>query len=305
MSEVASKCAKSYTIVTIKIRKKPTPISVASIFLIIFIVVIGFGAYAQIQKNSAESTRPRLVFSDEFSSAAIDKDVWSTCYYWYRASFDGCTNYGNNELQWYRNYQTNIEDGHLVLTAKKEGVLADARNGEEKYYPYTSGMISTGATKDSSKAPIYFRYGYFEAHAYAPEGKGLWSAFWLLPNDETWPPEIDIMEILGDRPNELLNTYFVRDSNGNVDKNTSTHSSVNKLAGEWHTYGLDWQNGRIDWYLDGEKVRSVSSDSVPDEKMILVFNLAVGGDLPGSPDEKTVFPSSMLVDYVRVYDKKY
>ena len=40
-----------------------------------------------------------------------------------------------------------------------------------------------------------------------------------------------------------------------------------------------------------------------DHPFFLLLNVAVGGDWPGNPDASTVFPQTMLVDYVRVYGR--
>jgi beta-glucanase (GH16 family) len=34
------------------------------------------------------------------------------------------------------------------------------------------------------------------------------------------------------------------------------------------------------------------------------LNLAVGGNWPGDPDATTLFPQTMVVDYVRVYRRE-
>ncbi|EKB47217.1 Glucan endo-1,3-beta-glucosidase A1 precursor [Cecembia lonarensis LW9] len=72
------------------------------------------------------------------------------------------------------------------------------------------------------------------------------------------------------------------------------------LAGGWHTIGLDWSPGRLDFILDGKRVWRLDGKEVPDEPMYLVMNLAVGGEYPGDPDQSTRFPATMSIDHVRI-----
>jgi beta-glucanase (GH16 family) len=70
-----------------------------------------------------------------------------------------------------------------------------------------------------------------------------------------------------------------------------------------------WFKGKVQFYVDDPTNiyatfnTSNFNGSWPFDQgpMFIILNLAVGGDWPGSPDATTVFPSSMLVDYVRIY----
>jgi beta-glucanase (GH16 family) len=243
-----------------------------------------------------------LAFSDEFESNELNKDRWSTCYDWFSEEFGGCSNNGNNELQWYRDSQARVDNGFLELKAEKEDSAA-LINGEQKYYYYKSGMVSSGRTTTNSEVKFQAKYGYYEARIKVPLGTGLWPAFWLLPTNQKWPPEIDVMEVLGDKPESVLMTYYWPDANGLPQKDNSQYIR-NTSADQWHTYAVNWQPGTIDWYIDGQMRKSVTSDKVPDTEMQIILNLAVGGNLPGWPDEKTVFPATMYVDYMRYYALK-
>ena len=86
----------------------------------------------------------------------------------------------------------------------------------------------------------------------------------------------------------------------------STSSSPAVTAVVLHD--LNWTTTGITWYLDGVAFLAVSKASLPaadvwefDKPHILLLNMAVGGSVPGSPDATTVFPATMLVDWVRYY----
>lgn len=153
-------------------------------------------------------------------------------------------------------------------------------------YAYMSGVITTQPSFSQT-------YGYFEMRARLPRGKGLWPAFWLLPADLSWPPEIDVMESIGD-PSQAFVT---------------THSKVRKLEGferriapdMFHVFAASWDERNVIWYIDG---REVGRHPTPDDMhkpMFMLANLAVGGHWPGSPDASTRFPAKYEIDYIRAY----
>ncbi|MFZ1250584.1 MAG: glycoside hydrolase family 16 protein [Candidatus Microsaccharimonas sp.] len=246
-----------------------------------------------------------LLFSDEFNGTTVDETKWNYCYDNYSAEYDGCTNFGNWEDEWYKKSQVAQRDGNLVLTAERKPI--DAPTSVEGYihtYPFTSGMVSTGAKDANSKPKHEFGYGYYEAKIFIPSGQAIWPAFWILPTDRSWPPEIDFMEVLGQKPNELLATYHWRNAEDKVIHETTWHDAGTDLSLGWHTYAGNWQEGRIDWYLDDKLIKTETGENIPSKKMQIILNLAVGGNLPGKSDASTPDKATMLVDYVRVYDKK-
>lgn len=199
----------------------------------------------------------------------------------------------NNELQFYTPDAVTVADGYLHVLARKQ---ESDYQGRPRHY--TSGLLNTQHKLD-------VRYGRFDIRFKVPAGKGLWPAFWMLPTSGAWPPEIDWMEILGHTP-EIL--YITNHFGKHVNNNHPSHGPKKFEARNpdfsegFHTLTGIWSATELVCYVDGVK-SSVSIEGVPDEKMFLILNLAVGGDWPGNPDEKTVFPAEMLVDYVRVYQK--
>ena len=248
-----------------------------------------------------------MVWSDEFDGSALDTDNWNV------QSGDGSefglTAWGNNEEEWYQADNITVTDGNLVITAK-----AEASNG----YPYTSGRM-----RSDNKVDI--KYGRIEARVKTPIGQGLWSAFWMLPTDSAyggWASggEIDIMEAVS--PGEADDiTYGTLHYGMPWPLNTSAGGNADRSPiDEFHTYAIEWEQGEIRWFIDDIHYATVTSDtwwsyfygddeqgyvSAPDapfnQEFHLLFNLAVGGNWPGSPNADTVFPAEMLVDYVRVY----
>lgn len=241
--------------------------------------------------------RFELVFSDDFDGDTLDLSRWTTCYWWDK---NGCTNLGNNELEWYMPQNVSVAGGTLRLTARREDVVG----WEGRIFPYTSGMVTTGRYYEEDPSAIRFDAvrGIFEMRARVPSGQGLWPAFWMLPSSRESKPEIDIMELLGHRPGRLELHFHYRDDAGDS-TNVGHKVETSDLSADWHTYGVEWRSRDIVWYLDGQEVWRYDDDEgrVPDEPMYLLINLAVGGDWPGAPDATTDFPAVMEVDYVRAW----
>ncbi len=245
-----------------------------------------------------EPTQPgrELIFADEFSGSSLDRSKWDACYPWGNeggyGGFHGtgnCYNRSTGETQLYLPENITVSDGTLKLTAKRETVTRNS-----KTFSYTSGMI---ASHPEFGGGFTTRYGYLEASIKMPKGKGLWPAFWTLPYPVSWPPEIDITEVLGDSITTHRMHYHYTGSDGR-------NASVGKnyvgpdLSADFHTYAVDWRPGLITWYFDGKEVFR-TTQSVTDDPMYLLLNLAVDG-WAGTPDNN-VFPATMSVDFVRVY----
>jgi beta-glucanase (GH16 family) len=218
--------------------------------------------------GSSDDNAWTLVWADEFDKPNINLEYWSRV--------DRKDNF-NNELQYYIPANAFIRNGCLVLTAKKE---------DRENMKYTSGMVQT-------QNKLLFRYGLIEARIKLPTEPGLLSALWLLGEQDT--EEIDVMEMAGCEPGVI---YGVSHYN-NCSKKTYG-SILNDSPEEFHVYACEWGEEDIKWYLDG-KLFYETTTGVPSDNMFIVLTLAVGGDWPGPPDNTTVFPASMEVDYIRLY----
>jgi beta-glucanase (GH16 family) len=239
-----------------------------------------------------------MIFHDEFNGTALDTSKWTTCYFNFTVG-NGC-DHNQGELELYQPDDVFVSNGTLKLRAERRTNIAS--NG--KTYNYTSGMITTGPTTFNSKDTRFaFQYGYMEMRAKVPDGTGLWPAFWTLPSDLSWPPEIDVFEILGNAPNVINMHYHYPNATGG-DSDSGAHWAGPDFSATWHTYAVDWEPDAITWYVDGIERRSYTDTShIVSKPMYLIANLAVGGDWPGPPDRTTRFPSYFEIDYVRVWKR--
>lgn len=241
----------------------------------------------------------RKVFGDEFDRSSLDRGRWTTCYWW---DDDGCTNSGNNERQWYRRGNVSVDNGVLRLTARRQAV----RGSDGRTYPFTSGMVTTGRSTDRLSQPprFAFRYGRVEARMRLPEGQGLWAAMWMLPVSHRSDPEIDVVEVLGHTPRLVRAHFHFTDGDGR-ERKPGGGLRLPDTTAKWHRYTLDWSPEQLVWYVDGRRMWTFKREQyVPRERMYLIFNLAVGGDWPGSPNAATSFPAAVVVDYVRVWKRR-
>ena len=218
------------------------------------------------------------VWGDDFDGARLDNNKWT--------SFQTGNNY-NNELQHYMYDEVWLHDGALTLNSRRR-----AFTGPDGAREYTSGKVST-ARKFS------FLYGTVEMRAKMPAGRGVWPAFWMLPaSEKSWPPEIDIFEMLGHEPHTLyLSNHRGLWPNHKADSTSFTGPDFSE---NFHTYTLEWAPGWLRWKIDGITRKEVTTD-VPNQPMYLILNTAVGGKWPGAPDQGTVFPQHFRIDYIHVY----
>jgi len=153
-------------------------------------------------------------------------------------------------------------------------------------YPYVSGLISTQPSFSQT-------YGYFEMRAELPHGKGLWPAFWMLPKDDSWPPELDIVESIGN-PSHVFMTAHSKHGR-------SAGAEAHITPDVFHTFAVSWDPRNLIWYIDGDEAGRVPTPEDMHKPMYLLANLAVGGNWPGAPDTSTHFPAKLMIDYIRAY----
>ncbi len=236
-----------------------------------------------------------LVLEDEFTvDGAPDNTLWN---------FDigkgpNGDGWGNNELQYYTNRPENIvvENGMLKITAIRELYLGSA---------FTSAKITT-------KGKFEQQYGRFEARMKLPSGKGLWPAFWMLGNNidtVTWPQcgEIDIMENRGSQPVTISGALHGPGYSGGAAIIKAYSFPNSRVDADFHVYGVEWGPKYVNFYVDDVLYNQLTPEKVTGEWVFnsnpfyMILNLAVGGNFDGSPNSQTIFPQTMLVDYVRVY----
>lgn len=181
-----------------------------------------------------------------------------------------------------------VKDGILTVTAKP--ATADVLPYIDGH-TWTSGLLTT-------KFTFAQQYGFFEIRAALPAGQGLWPAFWLLPTDNTWPPELDVFEMLGKDPNVVyLSTHGIEKG-----ANTLAQDRAVLDTTQFHTYGVDWNKDRVIYYIDGVEVATQQTPAVMNKEMYMLVNLAVGGNGSwGGAADATTPIGEMKVDYVRAY----
>ena len=232
-----------------------------------------------------------LAWSDEFEGTALDAAYWNA-----EVNGDGG---GNNELQYYRSQNAYLREGLLVIEARREDF-----GGKN----YTSARLTT-------EDKFEFKYGRIDIRAALPTGQGLWPALWMLGanfKEVGWPRsgEIDIMELVGQDNDRVFGTVHW-DNNGSKAQYPTSGGGFEVSNGEtfnnqYHVFSLAWSESGLEWFVDGERYQTfdINNGAGLDafrKAFFLIFNIAVGGNLPGSPNGDTEFPQYMHVDYVRVY----
>jgi beta-glucanase (GH16 family) len=240
-----------------------------------------------------------LSWSDEFDGPGLDSTKWV---------YDiGAKKWGNAELEYYTDRPENLslKDGNLVITARQEKTF----DADHVAWNYTSARIKTLGKFSQT-------YGRFEARMKLPAGQGMWPAFWMLGDNIEkvgWQHcgEMDIMENLGKEPSIVYGTIHGPGYLG--EGGLESHYTLpggKHFSDDFHVFALEWEPEAIRFYVDNDLYVTRTLADIPagkkwvfDHPFFLLLNLAVGGDWPGNPDTTTIFPQTMLVDYVRVYKK--
>jgi len=263
------------------------------------VVLFALPLYAQ-----APTSKPHWVlsWSDEFNllnGSTVDRTRWTPA--------AGGNGWGNHELEYYTNRLKNvyIKDGNLVIMARREKYTG----ADKVTRSYTSARLQT-------KRKFAQAYGRFEARIKLPYGQGIWPAFWLLGNDMDkvdWPDcgEIDIMENVGHERSAVHGTIHGPGySGGGGISATYTLAGQRRFSDAFHVFAVEWEPNAIRFYVDKDLYATRTPADLPtgkkwvfDHPFFILLNLAVGGDWPKYPDRSTVFPQTMLVDYVRVYQR--
>ena len=205
----------------------------------------------------------------------------------------------NNELQFYTNNPKNvrIEDGKLIIEVHQEN---------HEGCMYTSARLKTEGLQS-------WTFGRFEAKIKVPSGKGIWPAFWMLGDDirtNLWPScgEIDIMEIAGKDPSAVHGTVHGPEYCGGEGIGGTYRLPDEAPANDFHVYAVEWTESSIRWYLDSTEFFSLEASELAkrgcrwvfDHPFHILLNVAVGGGFGGEPDESTIFPQRMEIEYIRI-----
>lgn len=233
-----------------------------------------------------------LVWQDEFNGDALSND-WT-----YEVKSSGWV---NNELQ---NYVKNPVDGKYTVEVKNGLLNINCFKGSD-------GKVYSG--RIYAKANTGWTYGYIEAKINLPSGKGTWPAFWMMPvNFKSWPDdgEMDIMEEVGAVPNEVSSSLHAKGHYHVEGTQVTAARKIENAEGAFHVYAMEWTPDNITTYVDGVKLLSYNNDGSGDinwpyhTPFYVILNLAWGGDWGGMNGvNESALPLTMLVDYVRVFQK--
>jgi len=268
--------------------------------LLVTILCMSARDFSQVGALPEESSDWKLVWSDEFNGAngsPVDAGKW--------VIETGGGGWGNDELEYYTSGPKNVyqQNGNLVINVRQEKYIGPGgvtRN-------YTSARLRT-ATKFAQA------FGRFEARIRIPRGQGIWPAFWMLGADigqAGWPAcgEIDIMENIGKEPALVHGTIHGPGYSGEHSIGAPFGLPQGRaFAEDFHVFAVEWEPKEIRFYVDKYLYETRTPPDLPagarwvyDHPFFLLLNVAVGGNWPGVPDGSTVFPQTILVDYVRVY----
>jgi len=263
--------------------------------LFIFTTILFF-CWSCKKDKSPEPDVYQLVWSDEFSNPGLpDDSKWS---------FNvGGSGWGNSEAQYYTNARlqnAEVKDGNLFINAIKEDFEGNK---------YTSARL---VSKDKGD----WTYGKFEIRAKLPAGTGMWPAIWMMPTDDEyggWPNsgEIDIMENLGYIPYFIASTVQTKAYSHLLETQKTSIVPVTDCYTAFHSYILEWDKAELRFYIDTNLYSTFKNDGTGiatwpfDKKFHLLLNVAVGGTFGGAQGiDDSIFPQSMVIDYVRIYQKK-
>jgi beta-glucanase (GH16 family) len=243
----------------------------------------------------------KLTFADEFDTLSLwngSSGTWATNMPW--GAENGSTLDNNGDKEWFinSNYAPTasvrpwtVSSGVLSLTTDRaDPSIRPYINN----YEYTSGLINSYYTFSQ-------QYGYFEIRAQLPEGQGFLPAFWLVPTDGRWPPEVDIFEVLGHDPTTIYYGLHSMATGVRVPI-WDGPKKVADLSVGFHTIGFSWSAETVTFYVDGQQIFTAPTPADFHTPMYMIANLMVGSGWTGPVDSTTPFPSSFQIDYIRVYE---
>lgn len=265
--------------------------------LLFFAAAIMCCGWASAQKSKSKTNNWKLIWSDEFNYTGLpDAGKWS-----YQTGKSG---WGNNELQNYLAEDpstANVKNGCLHVTANRQ------INGTDT--SYTSARLLTKNKGD-------WKYGKIEVRAKVARGQGICSAIWMMPTEGKyggWPAsgEIDIMEYVPWNKDSIFQTIHTGAYNHIKGTQKGARTYVNDAPADFHTYGIEWTPEAINYFLDGvfrysfPNEHKTSAEWPYDNAFHLITNISVGGKFEGRQGLATaVFPVTMMIDYIRVFEKK-
>lgn len=269
-------------------------LTVVTIFLLTACETAVAGSTGAAKQKSDTAKKRKLIWSEEFNYTGLpDSSKWS-----YETGGDG---WGNNELQNYTAGDSSnayVSNGALKITVKKT----------------KTGMNDYSSARLVTKNKAEFTYGRIEISAKLAKGRGVWPAIWMLGSKAAatgWPAcgEIDIMEHVGFEKDTILGTVHTGAYNHIMGTHKGKKTFIKDPYNSFHLYGIEWDKDHIDFMLDGKSFFKFDNEHKTnaewpfDNPFFLILNIAVGGNLGGQKGvDPSIFPTSMEIDYIRVYN---
>lgn len=275
--------------------------------LLVLVLALAAATAAHVPRAHAADPPPAgdwdLAFEDDFEGTTLDGDKWVTCWNW-GTNEQGCNNNpGGRMLSWVMPRNVSVGDGSLQLRTVKE---KHTTPWDGRTYDWTSGMVTSDRLDDEGRdsSRFAFQYGYMETRMKMPTGSGIYNAFWTGAEDHSWPPEIDVVEAIADRP-DLYHQSVHWPTGGGNDSRTQDYVGTPLNDGDWHTLGVLWDPEKIVWYVDGkETTRFTDVSKIPAKQLHLLLSAEVWAGSTGwtkGPDSSTPAVTTTYVDYVRVW----
>lgn len=272
----------------------------------LFFVLMLIGATSL---NAQKKEKLKLVWSEEFNYTGLPNPAkWG-----YEVG-----HIRNNEQQYYTNARKEnvwVNKGVLTISGRKENYLNEAFKKESKDWKSKDSLAQYTSASINTLGKVGWKYGRIEVRAKLPRGGGIWPAIWMMGTDRPevgWPKcgEIDIMEFIGNHPEDIYGTIHYPDPIVKGNKSNGGKTLAEKVNSDFHIYAMEWNEKTIDIYFDQKKFHSFDIDTAgtvdenPFRKpFYLLINLAMGANWPG-PIDDSVLPQQFMIDYVRVYQKK-
>lgn len=210
----------------------------------------------------------------------------------------------NREAQYYRAGNATVQDGALVLEARREVVANAAHRPGTRDWRFSRRQSAYTSASLVTREPLHF--GRVEVVARSPSGAGTWPAIWLLHEGDSVYGEIDLYEAVGKHPDTVFSAvHYGRDARTRRHRNASLQ--VPRLAGAWHTHTLEWTPQRIRSFFNGQPVFSFDPAQAADggidplrQPMHLHLNLALGGSWGGEVDDRQL-PARFEIASIRIW----
>lgn len=226
--------------------------------------------------NSPAKSGYNLVFEDEFDGCALDTTKWSPTWAW-----------GTGLSKTYPNDES--VPANIVIQNGVANFIV-SKDPTPTGRPYAAAAATT-------KGRFSRTYGYFEMSAKMPKNaKGLWPSMFMLPEDSSWPPEIDVVEWLGIKPRSAFTAVHYGSANYELTREVPGQD----FSDDFHRFGVLWTPSAVTWYIDGVEVFKATS-GIPSKPLYILLNNSTGGWANNVVDSTTVFPAVYSVRYVKAY----